>query len=110
MSEKLQEVIQSILDDDNIKSASEIGVRQAAVLPLLDALGWNVRNLTEVIPEYTIGQGRVDYCLAIHGQCKAFVEVKGGRENLDVHREQLLKYAFHNGVRLAVLTNGLRWS
>ena len=110
MSERLREVIQAIRDSDSIGLASEMGIRQGAVLPILEALGWSVWNIEEVSPEYSVGQNRVDFCLAIHGQGKVFVEAKAAREDLDAHREQLLKYAFQSGVPLAVLTNGLRWS
>lgn len=62
-----------------------MGIRQAAVLPLLDALGWDARNLDEVIPEYVVGQNRVDYCLAVKGDGKVFIEAKSAREALDLH-------------------------
>ena len=81
MSEKLQEVIQGIRDSNNLRSASEMGVRQAIILPVLDALGWKVRDICEVIPEYTVGQNRVDYCLAIHEQSNVFIEAKAARED-----------------------------
>ena len=110
MAEKLKEVIQNIRDSNNIGSANEMGIRQAAVLPLLDALGWDIRDLDEVIPEYIVGQNRVDYFIAVKGEGKVFIEVKAAREDLDPHREQLLKYAFQSGIPLAVLTNGLKWS
>lgn len=110
MAEKLKEVIQNIRDSDNMGSTNEMGIRQAAVLPLLDALGWNVWNIDEVVPEYVVGQSRVDYCLAVKGDGKVFIEAKAAREDLDLHREQLLKYAFQSGIPLAVLTNGLKWS
>ena len=111
MSERLQEVIQRIRDGGNMGSANEMVIRQGVILPILDALGWNVWNAAdEVIPEYAVGPNRVDYCLAIRGQGKVFIETKSAREDLDAHREQLLEYAFQSGVPSAVLTNGMRWS
>jgi hypothetical protein len=38
-----------------------------------------------------------------------FVEVKRPGEALGDHQEQLLRYAFTSGIRLAALTNGLSW-
>lgn len=38
-----------------------------------------------------------------------FIEVKRVNEELDAHQDQLLEYAFREGVDLAVLTNGLLW-
>ena len=91
MAERLKDIIQNIRDSSNIGSANEMGIRQATVLPLLDTLGWDIRNLDEVIPEYIVGQNRVDYCLAVKSDGKVFIEVKAAREDLDLHREQLLR-------------------
>jgi len=38
-----------------------------------------------------------------------FLEVKRTNEELEDHQEQLLDYAFREGVEIAVLTNGLAW-
>lgn len=110
MSERLREVIQRILNSNGMNSATEMAVRQGVVLPILDTLGWDIWNVGEVIPEYVVGQNRVDYCLAIQGKGKVFLETKAAREDLNAHREQLLKYAFQTGIPLAVLTSGLKWS
>jgi len=61
------------------------------------------------MPEFSVDSGRVDYCLVINGKEAVFIEVKQANEDLGEHQEQLLRYAFHGGVELAVLTNGLLW-
>ena len=38
-----------------------------------------------------------------------FIEVKRSTENLENHQEQLLEYAFRDGVEIAVLTSGHVW-
>jgi len=38
-----------------------------------------------------------------------FIEVKRTNEELETHQEQLLEYAFRQGVKIAVLTNGHMW-
>ncbi len=43
------------------------------------------------------------------GTNKVFIEVKKINEDLDKHQEQLLGYAFKEGVKLAILTNGISW-
>lgn len=111
MSEKLQEVIQRIRDSGILGSANEMVIRHGAIVPILEALGWNVLTTgAQISPEYAVGSNRVDYCLESRGQCKVFIEAKSAREDLDAHREQLLKYAFQSGVPSAVLTNGAKWS
>jgi hypothetical protein len=72
-------------------------------------LQWNPFDPNEVKPEYTVELGRVDFSLRINGTNKAFIEVKRPNENLESHQEQLLNYAFREGVKLSILTNGLTW-
>lgn len=93
----------------NALAQSEEATKQGAVLPILAELGWDRDDITQVVPEYQVGNGRVDYCLRIGEREKVFVEVKRAGEQLDQHQEQLLDYAFRQGVNIAVLTNGLVW-
>ena len=87
------------------------------ILPVLRDLGWDVDNISgtsEVRPEEpagaTKGGGRVDIALmGQHDQCACFVEAKSPGANLDDHVDQLLRYAFHDGVTVCVLTDGLEW-
>lgn len=87
------------------------------ILPVLRDLGWDVDNVSgtgEVRPEHpagaTKGGGRVDIALmGQHDQCVCFVEAKSPGANLDDHVAQLLGYAFHDGVTVCVLTDGLEW-
>jgi hypothetical protein len=76
---------------------------------ILAALGWNPFNINEVKPEYSVAGRRVDYSLRIHDTNKVFLEVKKTEEELDRHQAQLLDYSFKEGVKLAVLTNGITW-
>jgi len=92
-----------------IQRFSEDEVKQTIVLRLLSALGWNIFNRDEVNPEYSVGGRRVDYALRVGKSNKVFIEVKRPGEDLDKHEEQLLVYSFKQGVRLAVLTNGVTW-
>jgi len=72
-------------------------------------LGWPVFDTHVVWPEYTAGGGRVDYALCSPPDRPViFVEVKrvGQAEGAD---RQLFEYAFHQGVPMAVLTDGQEW-
>jgi hypothetical protein len=93
-----------LLSNDN-----EEATCQGVVLPILDALGWNSRNVREVLPQFAVETGRVDYCLKIKDRPRVFIEVKRPDQELEVHQRQLLDYAFKIGVKLAVLTNGFLW-
>ena len=66
-------------------------------------------DVSEVVPEHTVGNRRVDYALRPGSPNAVFIEVKRRGENLDRHQQQLLEYCFQEGVKLAALTNGLTW-
>ena len=88
---------------------SESAVREAIILPILDELGWDVWNPDIVIRELNLSGRRVDYGLAVHpARPNIFIEVKaiGGAGGAD---RQLFEYAFHEGVPMAVLTDGREW-
>ena len=89
---------------------SEASVSQGVVLPLLQALDWPVFDTSVVTPEYSVESGRVDYALReTTGRPKIFLEVKRlGQTNTG--DRQLFEYAFHQGVPMAVLTDGHEWS
>jgi hypothetical protein len=109
MPESLEELLRRLSQDQLLFQGVEEATRLGAVLPVLAQLGWNPYNVREVVPEFSVGSGRVDYCLALGERKAVFVEVKRMTEDLEKHEEQLLEYAFREGIDIAVLTNGLVW-
>ena len=109
MPDQLKDLLTRVKGERALFLSGEEATRQGVILPILARLGWDRDNIREVVPEYTVGNGRVDYCLKIGEQVSAFVEVKRTNEELERHQEQLLEYAFREGVKIAVLTNGLLW-
>lgn len=89
--------------------SNEASISTGIVLPILDALGWDAFDPNEVAPEYKVETRRVDFALIANGSPAVFVEVKqpGRADGAD---KQLFEYAFHQGVPLAVLTDGATWS
>ncbi|MGC8776033.1 MAG: type I restriction endonuclease [Minisyncoccia bacterium] len=83
--------------------------KTSIILKLLNILGWDVFNNEEVWPEYVIGSKRVDYCLRQNQQNLVFIEAKKINEDLENHQQQLLDYAFEEGIEMAILTNGIAW-
>ena len=82
---------------------------QGIIQRILQALNWNVFNPRIVTPEYSVSGGRVDFALC-HPADKpiVFIEVKqiGKIEGAE---RQLFEYAFHQGVPMAILTDGAEW-
>lgn len=92
------------------KFANETAVREAIVMPILAALGWEILDPDIVYREYKIRNRRVDYGLIAVGttptiivEVKAIGHISGGDK-------QLFEYAFHEGVPMAVLSDGREWS
>ena len=90
--------------------ANEQSISQGIVLPILRELGWDVFDTNAVWPEYSTGEGRVDFALCAPPENpKCFVEVKQqGRAEDGV--KQALEYAFHTGAQFVTLTDGQTWS
>jgi len=80
--------------------------------PLLQALGWDVRNHDEVEHEYTTIDGKsVDYALKINRKPVLFIEAKALKASLEDIKSitQIVSYATNDGVEWCILTNGLTY-
>ena len=91
------------------KFSNETSVREAIVVPILSALAWETLDPEVVRREFTIKSRRVDYALIAVGNTPTIlVEVKAMGQLAGGDR-QLFEYAFHEGVPMAVLTDGREW-
>jgi predicted type IV restriction endonuclease len=106
----LQEAIDSIrLRLARGEYQTEAAVSQGVVRRLLSELGWDTFDPDLVSPEYSLKGGRVDFALCYPRQKPyVFIEVKQEKTSLGGD-EQLFRYAFAEGVPIAVLTNGREW-
>ncbi len=109
MTEHLLRFIEQLKTDRRMASFDEAATKQIVLLRILSLLGWDIYNIDEVVPEYAVGPQRVDYSLRDSNTNKVFIEAKKVGEDLDKHQEQLLGYSFKEGVKLAILTNGISW-
>ena len=106
----LKALIEQLAKNQALPQLGEAATRQAAVNPVLRALGWNTENLDEVVPEFPVRSGgKADYCLRSSGLSLVLIEVKRAGTELDAHQNQLLGYAIAEGAPIAVLTDGLNW-
>lgn len=100
------------------RGRGEESTKQALVLPMLDALGFDIWDPAEVCPEFEAdfatkksGQKeKVDIALLLNNAPYVFIEVKSVDSSLDGHEGQLARY-FNStsSVTLGVLTNGIEW-
>lgn len=88
---------------------NEAAISGGIVRRVLDTLGWPVYDPHVVFPEFSVKGRRVDFALCHPaGKPRVFVEVKqpGQARGAD---QQLFEYAFHEGVPMAVMTDGREW-
>ena len=92
---------------------NEEATKMALVASFLRALGYDIFNPAEVMPEFSadlplIKAGeRVDYAILENDQPRILVEVKAYRTNLDdAERGQLQRYFHDTKARIGILTNG----
>ena len=111
MDEKLRSLSDRIKNHSS-SMLTEEAVKTSIVLPFLNALGYDVFDPSEVIPEYTadaVGKKgeKVDYAIRIDGQTRILIECKPITTNLEkVHLAQLYRYFSVTDAKFAILTNG----
>lgn len=94
---------------------TEEATKNALVMPLLNALGYNVFDPTEVVPEFTADVGlkkgeKVDYVVLRDGKPSILIECKAARVQLATqHASQLYRYFSVTDARFAILTNGIQY-
>lgn len=92
--------------------ATEEAVKTAVVLPFLRALGYDVFDPTEVVPEFVadaVGKKgeKVDYAIKIDGDIRILIECKPISVMLEKkHLDQLYRYFSVTNAKFAIMTNG----
>jgi hypothetical protein len=92
---------------------TEEAAKTALVMPFIQALGYDVFNPGEVVPEFTADVGtkkgeKVDYAICNAGKVSILIECKPSSAELSLnHASQLFRYFSVTDARLAVLTNGV---
>lgn len=92
---------------------TEEAAKNALVMPFLRALGYDVFNPGEVVPEFTCDVAtkkgeKVDYAICDAGSLIMLIECKPANTDLTVKNAgQLFRYFSVTEARIAVLTNGV---
>ena len=117
--ESISQAVSGIRDKPSLEGQSKAAIAQAVVLRLLTAAGWNVFDLSQVMPGYITGNSSVDFALLPPPPGRprgavppsVFIDVRPPGENIESPRmeRQLLAHCVREEVSLAALTNGLRW-
>lgn len=91
---------------------TEEATKNAFIMPFLQALGYDVFNPLEVVPEYVTDIGtkkgeKIDYAIFKDGNPTILVECKHWGQNLNLHDGQLLRYFHVSKAKFGLLTNGI---
>jgi hypothetical protein len=92
---------------------TEEATKNALVMPFIQALGYDIFDPSEVIPEFIADVGskkgeKVDYAIVVDGKLSMLFECKCFDSNLnDCHASQLRRYFHVTTARISVLTNGV---
>jgi hypothetical protein len=91
---------------------TEEAAKTALVMPFIQALGYDVFNPLEVVPEFTADIGtkkgeKVDYAICRDGDVAILIECKPSSVDLSLnHAGQLYRYFSVTNAHVAILTNG----
>lgn len=90
---------------------TEEATKTALILPMLSALGYDIFNPFELVPEMDCDLSRsgdkVDYAIALNGAVKIIIECKHHNINLANHVPQLMKYYAASDAKCGLITNGI---
>jgi len=112
--DKIQEISRRIPNQMDLIRTEE-ATKNAFVMPFISALGYDIFNPTEVVPEFTADIGtkkgeKVDYAIKKDGKIVILIECKHCSCNLDEeYMSQLYRYFSVTDARFGILTNGIRY-
>lgn len=95
---------------DNLQT--EEATKNALILPFLTALGYDVFNPLEVLPEMNCDIAgkkgeKIDYAILKDGEPIMLIECKHWQQDLNLHDNQLLRYFTVSKAKFGILTNGI---
>lgn len=90
---------------------NEEQTKNAFIMPFFQALGYDIFNPLEFVPEFTADVGikkgeKVDYAVIIDGMPQILIECKSITEQLTKHDSQLFRYFGTTTSKFGLLTNG----
>lgn len=96
------------------QTKTEEATKMSFIIPFFSALGYDVFNPLEFVPEYTADVGtkqgeKVDYAIIKDGNPVILIEAKHWTENLDNHINQLYRYFSVTNAKFGILTNGIEY-
>ncbi|MGI8384330.1 type I restriction endonuclease [Robertmurraya sp. P23] len=101
---------------DRIKGniQTEEATKTSLIMPLIQALGYDIFNPEELVPEYVADVGikkgeKIDYAIMQGEEPVILIEAKSVNEQLGKHDSQLFRYFGTTKAKFAILTNGIEY-
>lgn len=93
---------------------TEEATKNSFIMPFIQALGYDVFDPHEIVPEFTCDIGtkkgeKIDYAIMKNGKSVILIECKHWKENLNLHDNQLIRYFTVSKSRFGILTNGIQY-
>jgi len=106
LAEKVKQLKDGILTEEATKNAF--------IMPFINALGYDVFNPLEVVPELDCDIAKkkgekIDYAIMKDGQPIMLIECKHWKQDLSLHDTQLKRYYVASKAKFGLLTNGVRY-
>ncbi|RFB18888.1 endonuclease [Bacillus sp. HNG] len=93
---------------------TEEATKTSLIMPLIQALGYDIFNPEELIPEFVADVGikkgeKIDYAIMQGEEPVILIEAKSINEQLAKHDSQLFRYFGTTKAKFAILTNGIEY-
>lgn len=93
---------------------TEEATKTSIIMPFISALGYDLFNPKEVVPEFIADIGakkgeKIDYAIIKDSNPIIIIECKKIGEDLDIHQDQLIRYFSCTPAKIAILTNGTEY-
>lgn len=106
LAERARKLKQNLLTEEATKNA--------LIMPFIQALGYDVFNPLEVVPELDCDINKkkgekIDYAIVKDGEPIIVIECKHWQQPLDIHKAQLSRYYVASKAKFGLLTNGIEY-
>ncbi|QFP80254.1 type I restriction endonuclease [Latilactobacillus graminis] len=103
ISKRVEQLKESLTTEESTKTS--------LIMPFFQALGYDIFNPMEFIPEYIADVGikkgeKVDYAIILDDSLQILIEAKSINESLTKHDSQLFRYFGTTNAKFSILTNG----
>ncbi len=109
MEKQIVAFFETLKANKRLSTFDKASTKQAIVIRLLSLLGWDIFNVDEVKPDHSVKSSLIDFALRQNKIDAVFIGVEKVGGDLKPCQKDLLGSALNEGVKLAVLTNGVAW-